>query len=338
VTRGSADRRVEEGQPHGISTFRGEVDPGALGLTLIHEHLFVRDPELERNVPGLEWDESQAIERAVRGLTSLYALGVRTVVDLTVLGLGRDVHLVQSVAERVPLHIIAATGYYAADALSLYFAFRGPGRLIDGPEPLVDLFVRDIEEGIAGSTVRAAMIKVMTGEAGMNPAVERIMTAAAMAHLQTGVPITTHSVPSLGNGLHQQAFLLDHGVAPTRIIIGHSGDTDDLAYLRAIMDNGSTIGMDRFGMEHVLSDERRMDTVVKLVGLGYADRMIMSHDAAVYSFVTPPSWRGLHAPHWDMEHLLRRILPALLERGVSQEDLDRILITNPRQLLVPGRG
>ena len=321
----------------GIPTFRGDMDASELGVTLIHEHVFVRDPELERNMPGLEWDEAAAVDRAVRGLARLHALGVQTVVDLTVLGLGRDVRLVQAVAELVPVNIIAATGFYTADSLPPYFAFRGPGQLVDGPEPLVELFVRDIEEGIGGTLIRAAMIKVMSEEAGMTPGVERVMAAAAIAHQQTGAPITTHSVPSLRNGLHQQAYLTERGVSPARMVVGHSGDTDDLAYLRAIMDNGSTIGMDRFGMEFVLSDSRRIDTVAELVHLGYADRMVLSHDAAFYSHVTPPSWRAGHAPHWDMEHLSRRILPALLERGVTQADLDLMLVTNPRQILMPGR-
>ena len=94
-----------------------------------------------------------------------------------------------------------------------------------------------------------------------------------------------------------------------RVVIGHSGDTDDLGYLRALMDAGSTIGMDRFGMEHVLPDERRVRAVRDLVRLGYADRMILSHDAAFYSHVTPPSWRAANAPEWHMETLSRRILP-----------------------------
>ena len=108
-------------------------------------------------------------------------------VDLTVPGLGRAIPLVAAVADRVPLHLVAATGYYTADVLPLYFQFHGPGRLIDEPDPLVEMFVRDIEEGIGGTPVRAGMIKVMTGPAGWTPDVERVMTAAATAHARTGV-------------------------------------------------------------------------------------------------------------------------------------------------------
>jgi phosphotriesterase-related protein len=320
---------------HGVQTYGGELDARTLGVTLIHEHVFVRDQELERNLPGLEWDEQEAVERAVRGLTTLYELGVRTVVDLTVLGLGRDVGLVKAVAGRVPVNLVASTGFYGT-MLPLYFRFLGSGLTVDGPDPLAELFVREIEVGIAGTAIHAGMIKVTSGEAGFTDDVQRVFCAAALTHQRTGVPITTHSEPRLRNGIEQQRYLRERGVSPTRIVIGHSGDSEDLTYLRTLMDNGSTIGMDRFGMEHVLSDARRCDTVVALVALGYADRMVLSHDAAFFSHVTPPSWRQAHAPHWDMEHLFRRIVPSLLERGVSTADVERMLVSNPRLLLAPG--
>lgn len=307
-------------------------------MTLIHEHVFVRSPELDVNFPHLEWDEAEAVERAVVGFKTLHALGVRTVVDLTVLGLGRDVNLVARVADRVPVNLVASTGYYTGSGLALELQFRGPGRLIDGPDPLVEYFIADIEKGIAGTNIRAGMLKVMTSEDGISEAVARVMTAAAIAHRQTGVPITTHSHPGTRNGLDQQAFLLERGVALERVIIGHSGDTEDLAYLRALMDNGSTIGMDRFGMEHVLPDDRRVGTVLALLDLGYADRMVLSHDAAFFSRVTPPSWRAQYAPNWQMENISRRIVPMLLRGGASDAALHQMLVSNPMRLLTPSRS
>ena len=230
-----------------VETYRGPIAGHELGATLIHEHLFVRNPELELSMPDPEWREDDLVETAVRGLTGLYELGVRTVVDLTVPGLGRDAELVGRVAERVPVHLVASTGWYTPDRLPLYFAFHGPGRLVDEPDSLAQRFVRDISMGIARSGVRAGMLKVVTDAAGMTEDVARVMVAAAEAHRETGVAITTHSHPASRNGLEQQAFLGDRGVPADRIIIGHSGDTDDLADLREIMDNGSTIGLDRFG-------------------------------------------------------------------------------------------
>ena len=316
-----------------VQTLRGPVASDELGPVLIHEHIFVRNRDLEVDLPDAEWDHVAAVETAIRGLTELHGLGIRTVVDLTVPGLGRDLGLLAEVAERAPVNLVASTGWYTPNVLPTFFQFHGPGRSIDEPDPLIDLFVRDITEGIAGTGVRAGMLKVMTDVDGITPDVERVMSAAAVAHGKTGVPITTHSHPASRNGLAQQAFLGERGVPLERIVIGHSGDTDDLEYLRQLMENGSTIGMDRFGMEHVLSDARRVQTVVALVEQGYADRMVLSHDAAFYSHVTPPSWRAERAPRWRMDTVARHIIPALREAGVSNDQIDQMMVENPRRLL-----
>jgi len=318
-----------------VQTYGGPRDPADLGPTLLHEHIFVRDPELERDLPGSEWDVDVCVPRAARQLEALHALGIRTVVDLTVPGLGRDVRTVAAVAERVPVNLLASTGWYATSALPLYFQVRGPGRAIEGPDELAELFVRDIEAGIAGTTIRAAMIKVVTAAAGMTDDLAWIMRAAAEAHRATGVPITTHSDPASRNGSDQQGFLRACGVPLERVVIGHSGDTEDLDYLRMLMDEGSTIGMDRFGMEHVLPDAKRVRTVLALLRLGYADRMILSHDAAVFSHVTPPSWRAREAPGWHMETIPRRIVPLLREGGATDAEVHQMLVVNPRRLLEP---
>ncbi len=318
-----------------VPTFRGAVRPAELGPTLIHEHVFVGHPELDLNHPHPEWDEEAAVAGAVAALTRLHDAGIRTVVDLTVLGLGRDVARVARVAERVPVHLVAATGYYTSNVLPPFFRTHGPGRLVGGPDPLVEYFVRDIEDGIAGTGVRAGMIKVVTDEEGFTEDVTRVMAAAAGAHHRTGVTVTTHSRPALRNGLDQLAFLRAAGVAPERVVIGHSGDTDDLDHLRRLVDQSATIGLDRFGMEHVLPDDRRVATVLALLRLGCAERMVLSHDAACFSRVTPPSWRAEHAPHWHYENIPRRVLPMLLAGGATDADLHQMLVVNPARLLAP---
>lgn len=316
-----------------VPTFTGEVEGEELGVTLIHEHVFVGSPELDVNLPHPEWDEEQAVDRAVAGFERLSALGVRTVVDLTVMGLGRDVARVRRVAERSPVQLIAATGYYTSDVLPHFFRTHGPGRLVGGPDPLPELFIGDIERGIAGTGIRAGMIKVASDAEGMTPDVERVFEAAATAHTQTGVPITTHShAPSRG-GLEQQALLERLGVPLDRVVIGHSGDSDDLDYLRELAARGSFLGFDRFGMQHMGSDEIRVRNLLALLEEGFGGQLVLSHDAAVFSRVTPPSWRAANTPDWHMEHLSRTILPRLRAEGVGDEGIRQLMIDNPRRVL-----
>ena len=318
-----------------VQTFSGPAAPGDLGTTLIHEHVFVGHPELDLDLPHPEWCEDVAIETAVAGLERVWQLGVRTVVDLTVLGLGRDVARVLRVATRVRTRLVASTGYYTSDVLPAYFDTHGPGRLVGGPDPLVELFLHDIEVGIADTGVRAGMLKVVTDREGITPDVRRVMEAATTAHLRTGVPITSHTHAPSRNGRDQLAFFVERGVAPDRLVIGHCGDSEDLDYLRELMDAGATIGMDRFGMEHVLPDIARIATVQALLREGYADRMVLSHDAAYFSRVTPPSWRAAHAPHWHMENISRRVLPALRAGGATEDQLHQMMVRNPARILSP---
>jgi phosphotriesterase-related protein len=318
-----------------VQTFAGPVTADRLGVTLMHEHVFVGHPELELNFPHPEWDRAAAVETAVAGLERLWDLGIRTVVDLTVLGLGRDAAMVAAVARRTRIQLLAATGYYTADVLPAFFHTHGPGLLIDGPDPLVEYFVRDIEEGIAGTGVRAAVLKVVTDRPGLTPDVRRVLAAAATAHRRTGVPIITHTHAASRNGRDQLAFLTARGVSPERLVIGHCGDSEDLDHLQELIDAGATIGMDRFGMEHVLTDERRVRVVAELLRRGHAASMVLSHDAAFFSRVTPPSWRAEHAPNWHLENISRRIVPMLRDAGATDADLHQMLVLNPARLLTP---
>lgn len=318
-----------------VPTYRGPVAVDDLGWTLTHEHVFVLSPELDRDHPHPEWDADRAVEEAVAGLEQLHRLGVRTLVDLTVPGLGRDVELVSRVAARSPVHLVAATGWYADEVLPPYFRTHGPGRLVGGPEPLVEMFLRDLRDGIRGTSVRAGVVKVVTDAPGLTPDVRRVLDAAAEAQLATGVPINTHSNPHLRTGLLQLEVLTAAGVDPTRIVLGHSGDSGDLDHLQELMDTGATIGVDRWGMAHVTDDDQALAIVLALLRRGYADRMVLSHDAAWFSRVTPPSWRRRHTPHWRHDHLARCIIPRLLEGGADPKDIDQMTVRNAARLLAP---
>lgn len=214
-----------------------------------------------------------------------------------------------------------------------FFRLNGPGRLVEGPDPLLRLFLADLREGIAGTDLRAAVIKICSDRAGITDDVAQVFTAAAAAHRITGAPITTHSDPSSHGGLNQQQLLGELGVDLTRVVIGHSGDSTDLGYLRELAQSGSYLGFDRFGMSHTGSDEDRIRMLLALLELGFEDQLLLSHDAAVFSRITPPSWRAVHAPRWRMDHLHRRILPRLRAEGLDDALEHRLLVDNPRRML-----
>ncbi|AHD22700.1 phosphotriesterase [Rhodococcus pyridinivorans] len=317
-----------------VDTVRGPLDTGRLGRVLMHEHVFVLGEEIRTNFPDYPspWDEDERVDDAVAKLKALSERGIDTIVDPTVVGLGRYIPRIQRVAERVDISIVVATGLYTYNDLPFQFHNVGPGLLVDGPEPLTELFVKDIREGIAGTGVRAGMLKCAIEIPGLTPGVERVMRAVGQAHVETGVPITVHTNPHTGSGQVAQRVLAEEGVDLTKVVIGHSGDSTDLDYLRRIADAGSILGMDRFGLDLLLPFEQRVDTVVALVEAGYTERMVLSHDASCFIDWFPHDVKQTAVPNWNYNHISDEVLPALRERGVTDEQITTMLVDNPRRI------
>ena len=321
-----------------VDTVRGPISATELGVTLMHEHVFVLSPEIIANYPEGWGEEDVREQQAVDKLNALKAAGVDTIVDLTVIGLGRYIPRIQRVAERTDLQIVVATGVYTFNDVPMYFHFSGPGTGMDGPEPMVEMFVRDITEGIAGTGVKAAILKCATDEPGLTPGVERVLRAVAVAHRATGVPISTHTHARTRRGLEQQRVFAEEGVDLGRVIIGHSGDTTDLDYLEELIANGSYIGMDRFGLDNILGFEDRVDTVARMCERGHADKMVLAHDASCYIDWLPEAALPIALPNWHFQHIHNDVLPALRERGVTEEQITTMLVDNPRAIFTHGGG
>jgi phosphotriesterase-related protein len=312
-----------------IGTVRGPVSSAELGTVLMHEHVFVLSEDLRRALPKL-WQEEEQIAAAVARLQELKAVGVDTIVDPTVLGLGRDIELVAKVNAQVDINIIPATGLYTYHDLPFYLHHHGPNTLLGGDDMLVDLFVQDITEGIAGTDIKAAFLKCAI-ETELSPGVERVMVAVAEAHKRTGAPITVHTNPNARTGLVAQEIFKREGVDLGVLVIGHSGDTTDQDYLHEVIDNGSYIGMDRFGLDVLLPADARIATVAALAGEGLSDRMVLAHDASCHIDWFPPGVRDAVAPNWHYTFIHTTVIPALKEAGVTDEQLTTMLVDNPRR-------
>lgn len=313
-----------------VPTVTGSIPVEQLGRTLAHEHVFVVGEEFRQNYQA-DWDEDEKIAQAVRDLNELKSLGIDSIMDPTVIGLGRYIPRIQRIAEQTDLNIVVATGVYTYNEVPFQFHFSGPGLLFDVPEPMTELFVSDIENGIAGTGVKAGFLKCAIEEQGMTPGVERVMRAVAQAHVRTGVPITVHTNVHNRSGLDAQRVLREEGADLTKVVIGHSGDSTDLDYLMELADAGSILGMDRFGLDVLLPFEQRVDTVAQLVERGYADRMVLAHDASCFIDWFDPQAKAQAVPNWNYRHISEDVLPALLERGVSEEQIQTMLVDNVRR-------
>jgi phosphotriesterase-related protein len=316
-----------------VETATGSVDSTSLGRTLMHEHLFVTTPELHLNYPGRWGAEDDLVEDAVQRLAAVKEAGFDTLVDVTVLGLGRDLPRVRRVADQVAINIVVATGVYTFHDVPLAFQAQGPGTELGGPEPMTEMFVGDIVDGVGDTGIRAGILKCATDEPGLTPGVQRVLRAVAQAHRQTGVPISTHTHAASRRGLDQQRVFAEEGVDLSRVVIGHSGDTTDLDYLEELIANGSYVGMDRFGLDMIVSFEDRVATVAALCSRGHAGRIVLSHDACCHTDEASRAVLEEAIPSWHYLHIAGDVLPALRRAGVTEGQIDQMLVDNPRAIL-----
>jgi phosphotriesterase-related protein len=316
-----------------VQTVTGPVDADELGLTLIHEHFRGRDEASVFQWPHLH-DEEEEYGMAVESAQAVLGHGVKTVVEPTAMMLGRDVPFLQRLGRETGLQIVACTGIYTYDHLPHFFENRGV-------DFIADVFAHDIEQGIQATDARAGFIKVAADEPGVTPNVEKLHRAAARASLRTGAPIMAHSRPSSGTGPRQVEVLLEEGVAPEKIQIAHTGDTDDLDYIQRVLDTGVFIGMDRYGLPMFQPTQNRNDTVMALLERGHADRMMLSQDYVVAIDWFPPETveqliAGGLVEGWSMTLLFEEIIPTLRERGLTDEQLDQMMVQNPKRWLAGG--
>ena len=294
----------------------------------MHEHVFVLTADSQRQW-SQEWDEPTRVADAVDKLRELAASGVRSIVDPTVDGLGRDIPRIAGINAQVPqLNILVATGIYTYADVPGFFSARGPAGFPGLPEPMVDLFVRDIEVGIQGTAVRAALLKCAIDHHGLTRGVERVMRACAQAQLATSVPLMVHTQPTSQTGLHVQRVLAEEGVPPTRVLLAHSGDSADADHLSTLADAGFLLGMDRFGIDARVPFAQRLAIVVELARRGYSQSMVLSQDAACYIDWVQPDLLAF-MPNWNYLHVQKDVVPALLHAGVTQDQVDDMLIGNP---------
>jgi phosphotriesterase-related protein len=322
-----------------VESVRGPVELSDLGQVLMHEHVFVMSTEHMQNYGADWWDEEFRVADAIAKLNAMHAKGIQTIVDPTVWGLGRYIPRIQRIAEQTPVNIIVAAGLYVYEELPQQYAYRGPGNLIDIPEPMVTDFSHDITEGIAGTGVKAAFLKFALETPEPSPGIERIARAIARTHVETGAPITVHTSGPHQTGRTAVRIFTEEGVDLTKVVIGHAGDSNDLDYLTELADTGVLLGMDRFGLDLFNPTAERVKTIAILASRGYAGSMVLSHDASCfidYFGAAHDAARVAAAPNWHFEHISDDVIPALLAQGVTQAQIDQMMVENPVRYFTKG--
>jgi phosphotriesterase-related protein len=323
---------MSQGPIQRIETVTGSIAPQDLGRTLMHEHLTAGFAGYEANTsrPGQSFEERVAV--CIDQIHRLRDLGFTSMLDPCPNDLGREVELMAKVSQDTHFNIVFATGLYKESSSgSPYWKFRANFGG-DQSEPMAELFIHELRRGVGDTGIKAGIIKVASDAHQITDYEMTILKAAALASNETGAPITTHTDEGT-MGDEQQRILISLGVPAHRIIIGHCCATDDHEYHMHIAKQGSYLGFDRFGLENVFPDEKRIASLVRLIQQGAGDRVIVSNDSVW-------CWRGEYfvlavaermRELLDPTHFTRIVMPKLLEAGVTQQQLDSILVDNPRR-------
>jgi phosphotriesterase-related protein len=310
-----------------VETVRGPVDVSELGRTLMHEHILIIEPEALQNYGhafgASYWDEEERVADAIAKLQRVRDAGIQTLVDPTAPGLGRYIPRIQQLNAAVDLNVIVATGVYAFLELPNFLRYRSP-------EAIAELFVREIRVGINDTGVKAGFLKCAVEEHGIAGDVPRILAAVAMASVETGAPVMVHTNAAARTGIAALEALTGHGVDPSRIVIAHMGDSNDMDYQRSIAETGAWLGHDRFGIDHFNPHEDRIRTLLALLEAGYGDQLHISHDSACFNdfFSGDPAFANERP---DYLLISNRVLPALRDAGLTDQDIDRLMVANPQR-------
>jgi phosphotriesterase-related protein len=251
-----------------------------------------------------DWFNRQdVLSSAVNELRYTKQLGLQTIVDVTPINLGRDIRLLKEVSEKSGVNIIASTGFYHFDEWFLF------GWNI---ENLVDQLIPEVEEGIQGTDIKPGVIKCASGTE-ITPTNEKLLRVAARLHKRCRLPVITHSSASFKTGIPQLEILLDEGVESGKLVIGHCGDTTDMVYLETLLASGCYIGLDRFGIEIVLSQDYIV--FLDLFPEKLSRKRLDSDDP------------------WTFHYILVDIIPKLINKGVSEKQIIKLTKENPKKIL-----
>jgi len=310
-----------------VQTATGAVPVGELGFTLPHEHTFIQLWQIPGRFDYL--GQLAGPDILVDELTRYRELGGRTLVDLTLPGIGRDVRAVARLAELTGLNIVVGTGFYREP-------YYPPEARIDRRtvESIADEMVREIEEGIDGTAVRAGIIgEIGVDKTWVSALEERVCRAAGQAQRRTGLAISTHSVLSRV-GLAQLSLFEAEGADPARVVIGHCDWTPELDYYLEIIGRGATVQLDSFGHPDALSrglEDEVIDIVLELLHRGHERQLLLSQDVCYTENLKRFGGKGYT---YLQEHVLGRLCDA----GVPQHVIDQVTIANPARLLAPSAG
>lgn len=306
-----------------IMTVRGPIAPEQLGVCMAHEHLLI-DTWNMWPVPNYSLIVDD-VDLLVEEVQRYRDAGGLSLVDMTNIGIGRDPLALRRISEATGVQVVMGCGWYRERVYPAYIQEMNATEL-------AALLVAEIINGVDGAGIRPGVIgEIGTERKFISPAQERVFRAVARAHLQTGAPIATHTTHWGELGLEQLDLLAEEGVDPRHVIVGHLGDRRGIDIVLPIAERGAFLSIDNIGYHDYQREEQRAQNVIDLIRAGFRGQILLSMDICTLSDL-----------HWyggkGFDYLLLRFIPLLRQLGASDEDIQAMLVENPRRALVFGEA
>jgi phosphotriesterase-related protein len=307
-----------------VMTVRGRMRAGEMGFTLTHEHLLANFQSYEESARSpLAYDRDSVARKMLPYLSRIASLGCRTFVDATAVGLGRDPLLLRQMSELSGLHILTATGNYAANQ----FRQLPPYVFEDSEAALAQRWIREWTDGIDGTGVRPGFIKLGFNGGPLSDVERKLIRAGARAHLATGLTIGAHTGPATA-AFEELAELESLGVHPSAWIWIHAQNEKDLARHQEAARRGAWISLDGVQPDSVNEHAAR---ILALRDSGHLRHVLVSQDAGWY-WVGQPEGGNVRA----YDTVFTALIPELLKRGLTQREIDTLFVENPANAFAIG--
>lgn len=284
------------------------------GYTLMHEHVTL-------DLSGVKKDDDcnlRCFDETVKEFKELYKHGVRNILELTNIGMGRDIDYINKVAKESGINIIKSTGCYKEP-------FIPQETLSLSIEELANVMIKEITEGIEGTNDKACAIgEIGTSKNEWKDSERRLFDAAIIAHKKTGVPISTHTTLST-LAKEQAEYLVENGVNPKKIIIGHIDLSGDMNAIKEVLNTGVYVGFDTVGKVNYLPEEKRVEFLLELEKEGKLNQVVLSEDLTRKSHLKYKGGIGY-------SYLFEKFIPMLIEAGMEEQSINQMLIENPKNI------
>ena len=300
-----------------IRTVKGDIDPQTTGFNLPHEHLITFPPMRTRT--DIDY-RLPSVEKAIEEVNFFKVAGGTILADLTTDGYGRDVKALKQISEETGVHVLATTGFIM-QSLFPNIAFNST------QDELVELFTKDIKEGMDGTDIKAGWVKCGTSNDSMSGTEEKVMRAAAKTHHRTGVSVTTHTMAGT-MAFTQINTLFSENVPPDRISIGHVDRSSlNIGYLKMIAKTGVYLTFDNIGKTKYYPDSVRIDMIKQLIADGHVKQILLADDNGRQSYFR--AYGG--GP--GLDYIPTVFVSMMKEAGISDKDIDQMTVINPREFM-----